>query len=155
MQTTEIIIIIAVIILVGSLSIKFTKKPKEKRYEPIIKETAPSVELELLRLINEYRISQGLNTLQLEVYVSDLAYDHVSYMIEDKKVSHDYFTKRFEASGAENAGEIVATGYLAAKSILAAYLDSPGHKEVLDDARFNWIGISVFKLYNCCILVEY
>ena len=51
-------------------------------------------ESELARLINDYRISIGLNELELSDYVSFKAEDHNLYMIQNNDVSHAKFTER-------------------------------------------------------------
>lgn len=156
MKPIEIIVIVVVVALVLIfLQFKAHKQVRNNLYVPVVKQTPLSVEAELLRLINEYRIANGLDFLQLEQLASDLCREHVEYEEKQQHASHDYFVDRSNRSHALHAGEITAQGYITPKSLLAAYLSSPAHKAILDNPIFNWIGISTIDKYNCCLLTNY
>ncbi len=94
---------------------------------------AKPIEIEILELINEYRITNGLSTLTGNGTVKAVAFTHTDYMIEVDNVSHDNFFVR-KQSLQENANAIrvsenVAYGYTTASSVVNAWINSPGHRE--------------------------
>lgn len=50
-----------------------------------------ATELELLDLVNEYRVSKGLNALQIIEHISHESEEHNQYMIVTNSVNHDGF----------------------------------------------------------------
>ena len=55
---------------------------------------AKTIEIEILDLINDYRLSLGLNTLNDMSLVKSVAYSHTDYMVDNDEVSHDNFYTR-------------------------------------------------------------
>lgn len=94
-------------------------------------ETKP-IEVEILELINNHRLSLGLNPLEDMGLVKSVAYSHTDYMVDNNVVSHDNFFKRSsylkENAGAKSVSENVAYGYTSAQSVVKAWLKSEGHK---------------------------
>jgi len=103
-------------------------------------------EMKLVTLINNYRQSIGLNTLEVINHISYKSEEHNIYMIDNKVVNHDYFQKRsdniIQVLGAERVGENVAYNYVTAESALSAWLKSPSHKENIE-GDYTHFGISV------------
>ena len=103
-------------------------------------------ETELADLINEYRVSLGLNPLHLINHVSYKSEEHNEYMIANKVVNHDLFAQRseniIEVLGAVKVNENVAYNFVSASSVLNAWLNSPGHKANIE-GNFTDFGISV------------
>ncbi|MCL5128463.1 MULTISPECIES: CAP domain-containing protein [unclassified Algibacter] len=95
-----------------------------------------TIEVETLELINDYRLSKGLNPLEDMDIVKSVAYSHTDYMLENNKISHDYFFKRSEYlkshTGAERVSENVAYGYSSAKTLVTAWLESEGHRHNIE-----------------------
>ena len=91
-----------------------------------------SFELEILELINDHRLSVGLNSLQNMDLIKSQAFSHTDYMVEAQEVSHDYFYDRSnflkKNAGAIKVSENVAYGYTSAQSLVNAWLKSDGHK---------------------------
>ena len=103
-------------------------------------------ETQLVTLINDYRVSQGLNALQVVNHISYKSQEHNEYMIDKNVVNHDYFEQRsnniIHVLGAERVGENIAYNYVTAESAMQAWLNSPGHKaNLLGD--YTHFGISV------------
>jgi len=103
-------------------------------------------ELKLITLINNYRESQGLNSLQVINHISYKSEEHNIYMIDNKVVNHNYFQQRvdnlMQLLGAESVAENIAFNYQTAESVLNAWLNSPGHKaNIVGD--FTHFGIAV------------
>ena len=105
-----------------------------------------SDELQLADLINEHRVSLGLNPLQLINHVSYKSEEHNAYMIARKVVNHDLFTQRseniMEVLSAVKVNENVAYNFVTSSSALNSWLNSPGHKANLE-GNFTHFGISI------------
>ncbi|WP_309641418.1 CAP domain-containing protein [Flavobacterium sp.] len=105
-----------------------------------------SDELQLADLINEHRVSLGLNPLQLVNHVSYKSEEHNAYMISRHVVNHDLFAERseniIEVLGAVKVNENVAYNFVSSSSALNAWLNSPGHKANIEGS-FTHFGISI------------
>ncbi|WP_309641420.1 CAP domain-containing protein [Flavobacterium sp.] len=105
-----------------------------------------SDELQLADLINEHRVSLGLNPLQLINHVSYKSEEHNAYMIARQVVNHDLFSERseniIEVLGAVKVNENVAYNFVSSSSALNAWLNSPGHKANIEGS-FTHFGISI------------
>ncbi len=103
-------------------------------------------ELKLVTLINNYRTSIGLNTLQVINHISYKSQEHNIYMIDNNVVNHDYFQQRsnnlIQVLGAEKVGENIAYNYQTAESAISAWLNSPGHKANIE-GDYTHLGISI------------
>jgi uncharacterized protein YkwD len=90
------------------------------------------IEIEIVELINDYRLSIGLNPLNNMDAIKSQAYSHTGYMIEQDNVSHDYFYQRksylVSNVGANIVSENVAYGFTSAESVVNAWLNSDGHR---------------------------
>jgi uncharacterized protein YkwD len=106
---------------------------------------------EILIKINKYRSDQSLGKIEFNKNsATALAVEHCIYMIENGKVSHENFSKRNQALieiGAVKVGENIAFGYTLSSSIVNAWINSPGHKKVLE-GNYNHIGIGVVTSAN-------
>ncbi len=91
---------------------------------------------EILALVNEHRVSQGLSVLKRDQqYASAYAVDHTQYMIDMNQINHNNFSKRSSAMksrGAASVGENVASGYDTAENLVQAWINSPTHKSVME-----------------------
>jgi uncharacterized protein YkwD len=91
---------------------------------------------EILVLINDHRSSLGLDAIYRDQqYASAYAVDHTKYMIDVDGINHDNFNERSEAlkdRGAKKVAENVAYGYSSAEKVVNAWLNSPGHRRVIE-----------------------
>ncbi|GAA4881984.1 CAP domain-containing protein [Flaviramulus aquimarinus] len=91
-----------------------------------------AIEVEILDLINDHRLSLGLNPLIEMSVVKSVAYSHTDYMVDNNIVSHDNFYTRSSYlksnAGAKKVSENVAYGYSSAESVVRAWIKSEGHK---------------------------
>ncbi len=103
-------------------------------------------ELKLVTLINNHRVSMGLNALEVINHISFKSEEHNVYMIDNNVVNHDYFQQRsnnlVQVLGAQRVGENIAYNYQSAESAMYAWLNSPGHKANLE-GDYTHLGISV------------
>ncbi|PWA08859.1 CAP domain-containing protein [Flavobacterium laiguense] len=104
------------------------------------------LELETMALINDYRVSLGLNALEKINHVSFKSEEHDHYMIANNVVNHDDFVSRSEniikALGAKKVSENIAYNYSTAKGAFDAWLKSEGHRENIE-GDFTHFGIAV------------
>ena len=103
-------------------------------------------EVELARVINQYRVSVGKNELQIVNHISFKSQEHNTYMIDNNVVNHDYFDSRAnnikQVLGALVVGENIAYNFSTPASVLNAWLNSPEHKANLD-GDYTHFGISI------------
>jgi uncharacterized protein YkwD len=103
-------------------------------------------ELETMQLINEYRLSIGLNALQIINHISFKCEEHNNYMIANNVVDHNDFVSRSDnmvkVLGAKKVAENVAYNYKTSDAVLKAWLASPGHKENIE-GNFTHFGLAV------------
>lgn len=108
--------------------------------------TYNDTEIETMRLINEYRVSIGLNALERINHISFKCEEHNKYMIANNVVNHNDFTARSSnitsVLGAKKVGENVAYNYKTPEAALKAWLDSQGHRENIE-GDFTHFGLSV------------
>lgn len=95
-----------------------------------------TIEVEILELINNHRLSLGLNPLAEMNIVKSVAYSHTDYMVDNDEVSHHNFYTRSEYlksnAGAKRVSENVAFGYSSAESVVRAWIKSEAHKQNLE-----------------------
>ena len=103
-------------------------------------------ETKLVTLVNNYRVSVGLNPLQVINHISFKSEEHNIYMIDNNVVNHDYFQQRsnnlVQVLGAEKVGENIAYNYQTAESAMSAWLHSSAHKANIE-GDYTHLGISV------------
>ena len=103
-------------------------------------------EIELARVINQYRVSIGKNELQIVNHISFKSQEHNTYMIDNNVVNHDYFDSRANnikhVLGAVVVGENIAYNFSTPASALNAWLNSPGHKANIE-GDYTHFGISI------------
>jgi len=97
---------------------------------------AKIIEIEILELLNDYRLSEGLNPLSNLGVIKSQTFDHTDYMIQNSNISHDNFTSRrnflTQNANANRVSENVAYGYSSASSVVAAWINSDSHREAIE-----------------------
>ncbi|AUC82557.1 CAP domain-containing protein [Lacinutrix sp. Bg11-31] len=119
--------------------------PEEYKLENISVEYT-QLDYEIAELINAYRISQGLNTLNILNAASKEATKHNQYMVNKGVPSHDFFYLRSqnlkESVNAKNVSENVGFGFSNAQSLVDAWINSEGHRQNIENPDFTDFGIS-------------
>jgi len=97
----------------------------------------PELELEVHSLVNNYRMSIGLDTLAWDNRIMEICRGHSANMAKQKvDVGHDGFNDRFNIIqndlDAWSASENVAAGYRTAQSVVDGWLDSRGHRDNIE-----------------------
>lgn len=117
-------------------------------YEPVIeaKITYTPIENNILSIVNDYRFGIGLHKLNRLNIISTVAEVHSNYMAEKGVVNHDNFPERHEIlvnnADAKKVGENVAFGYNSAESVVNAWLNSDGHRKIIENPDYTHFGIS-------------
>jgi uncharacterized protein YkwD len=123
-----------------------TLETAETKVQAVVDYTYSADELETMKLINEYRVSVGLNALEKINHISYKSEEHDYYMIANNTPSHDDFVSRSEniikTLGAKKVGENIAYNYNSPKAAVEAWLNSPAHKENIE-GNFTHFGIAI------------
>ena len=104
--------------------------------ENLVIPEAKTIETQILELINNHRLSLGLNPLGKMDIIKGQAYSHTEHMVIENEVSHDNFFSRSNYlkanAGAITVSENVAYGYTQASSVVNAWLKSDAHRENIE-----------------------
>ena len=114
--------------------------------------SADEYEPRLLKIINDYRISESLVPLEFDRHLCALAQDHCDYMEKKSRLSHKHFKKRFKKSGYTLCVENV--GYFSSQtpsSQLKGWKNSEGHNLNLLNPEIRFAGIGKSGGYACFI----
>lgn len=105
-----------------------------------------ATELETLDLINEYRVSKGLNALEKINYVSKKSEEHNDYMIANNSVNHNDFEARsndiIKVLNAKSVSENIAYNYNSPQGVMNAWLNSEGHRKNIE-GDYTHFGIAI------------
>lgn len=119
--------------------------------ENVVVPETKSIEVQILELINNHRLSKGLNPLKSMTIIKSTAFTHTDYMVDNQKVSHENFFNRSNFlksnAGAKSVSENVAYGYSSAESVVGAWLRSESHKKNLE-GDFTYFDVSAEKDAN-------
>lgn len=106
-----------------------------------------SMESEIISLVNAHRTSLGLTNLSTLNIISGVAAGHNEYMIDAGTISHDNFAQRaqtlMDEAGAKSVGENVAYGYSTAQGVVTGWLNSDGHRKIIENPDYTHFGISM------------
>lgn len=93
-------------------------------------------EQQLFDLINDHRISIGLDALEFSAESYEFALDHNQYMIAQGELSHDNFNARASSiakiTSANFVAENVAKDYMSVEDAMAGWLESNPHKTTIE-----------------------
>ena len=129
---TRIPILVFLVMLSFSCSTDSIDETAEALNKSYIVPKDKTIEIEILELINNHRLSIGLNPLLDMDVIKSQAYSHTEHMVMENEVSHDNFYARSNYlkvnAGAKTVSENVAYGYTRAESVVNAWLRSESHK---------------------------
>ncbi|AEH02498.1 CAP domain-containing protein [Lacinutrix sp. 5H-3-7-4] len=132
MKTVLNLLFIALILVTSTSCSSDSSEEFSNEKEFVVIPESKTIEIEILELINEYRIANGFNSLAPMDAIKGQAFSHSDYMVETNNVSHDNFYSRkaylINNAGAKTVTENVAYGFTNARSVVDAWLNSEGHK---------------------------
>lgn len=109
---------------------------EEELFESTALVNMTTPEEELFNLVNEHRISIGLQALAFSSEAYKYAEEHNVYMITEDKLSHDHFSSRASKLASETnavlVGENVAKDFTTNMATLNGWLNSPAHKSTIE-----------------------
>ncbi|NMH88860.1 CAP domain-containing protein [Flavivirga algicola] len=112
------------------------------------KEMTTDIANDILKLVNEHRLSIGKQILETNVLAEDLAEEHNIFMISQGNIGHENFDSRakqlFDEENAKSVGENVAFKQVSAQQVMTAWLNSDDHRKNIE-GNFSHIGVSVVK----------
>jgi uncharacterized protein YkwD len=146
-KLSNFILLVVIYSIFSSCSADSPEKNNDINSSPIITNfNYNESELETMKLINNYRNSIGLNSLEKINHVSFKSEEHNKYMIANNIVNHNDFVTRSEniikTLRAVKVSENIAYNYRTSQAALNAWLNSPGHKENIV-GNFTHFGISI------------
>ena len=106
--------------------------------EPV--QASPDHESGFVIAVNEARADKGLGALEVDEGLIDAARDWTKEMVEANALAHADDITLGVPPGWTKAGENVGRGESVA-GLMAAFIDSPGHRRNLLDPDFNRIGV--------------
>lgn len=103
---------------------------------------------QILNLINQHRSAMGLTVVASDAeHASAYAVTHTRYMIDLNEINHDNFSVRSAGlinEGATFVGENVAQGYRNAEDVVAAWINSPRHRKIIE-GNYTHCGFGVLQ----------
>jgi uncharacterized protein YkwD len=109
-------------------------------------ENATEIELELLAVVNNHRITLGQPELEFSLVAYEYANEHNNYMISLGDINHHNFSSRASKIssqiGAEFVAENVAKDYDDAAAAFQGWLNSSSHKKTME-GDFTHTAVSV------------
>lgn len=140
-------VLIIACLLISFMSVSCSKDSPEVSETPTANieslKVVKTIEIEVLELINDYRLTKGLTILLQDEQIRTQTYNHTNYMIDNKQASHDNFLIRknylIAYANAERVTENVAYGFSDAQSVFNAWLNSDSHRANIegDHTHFN------------------
>jgi uncharacterized protein YkwD len=128
--------------------INFIKSLFNKKSELVYsytKRTNSQIEIELLDLINVYRIGLDLQILNPNELINDISYRNTQRMLSSG-FNHNGAVERFnEVRKVFNSiyeAEILAKDFTTAKSVLNGWIKSDSHNKQMTKPNINQVGIS-------------
>lgn len=131
--------------IVGGFAIVRYREKKKKKYPFKIRNGNDNIDA-FVGLLNKHRNDNGRTWLLVDDYASMLAYDHVKYMMDGQKVSHDYLGLRrgeLFIKGATNINEIVSGEFSTIETAFRGFKNSPSHNRAMLDDKVDTCGVSV------------
>ncbi len=105
------------------------------------------IEMEILVLVNDYRVKKSMNELVTLNFISSVALTHTLYMVNRGVVSHDNFPERYQNlilyASAKEVGENVAYGHGTAAGVVRGWTTSKKHIVLMEEPDYTHFGISV------------
>lgn len=143
----RVLLLVAIVSTMNSCSPDSSEDPTSSTStQKAMTYTYNSAEIETMTLINDYRVSVGLNALKEINHISYKSEEHDHYMIANNVVNHNDFVSRSEniirILGAKSVSENIAYNYNSPQAALAAWLKSPSHKANIE-GNFTHFGLSI------------
>ena len=145
-KTFYLFFIVAILSITTSCTTDANEKPTQEPSFIVLNYSYSQDELETMAIINKYRESKGLNSLDRINHVSHKSEEHDHYMIANNVVNHDDFVARSEniikVLGAVRVSENIAYNYNTSQAAFDAWMNSPNHRENIE-GNYTHFGLSI------------
>ena len=143
-------IIFLVLILGFCSSCSKTELYEEELTSTTLVSSNSEVEMEIFKLVNNYRKELGLSSLTYKKEAQKYATDHNLYMISKNEINHDDFVKRSSKLSVEinavKVSENVGRNFLTGQDVFDAWLASASHlKNIEGDYSSTAISVKADK----------
>lgn len=126
-------------------------KPKKQRSQEAIEvDTRPAVE-QYMELVNNHRIKLRLQPLTYHLVIEEIAKTHSKGMaLHTRPFGHMGMNQRCRklkrrVGRHTLCGEIVAQGQKNASEVFKAWMKSPKHREIIEQADYTMTGLGIYK----------
>ena len=105
----------------------------------------------IIELSNQERISNGLDPLTANQYLSQAAYNKALDIFHEQRFEHNFNDRRFSAWVREvnykykYVGENLAIDFVSSEGVVNAWTQSPTHYENIINEKFTEIGVAVIE----------
>lgn len=124
-------------------------------------EVLTNEEIDLLELLNQYRVENKLERLKVDAIFHQVALQRTTTMISENNISHAGFALAIQpiVQIGLSAGENIAYGYNSNESVLRAWISSEKHRQNILKETWLYTGISLQeddngRKYYCQIFVK-
>jgi uncharacterized protein YkwD len=114
-----------------------------------------SLEKEIYKVINEYKIKLNKNSVVLDDTLSSQSRVHTTWMVETGLLEHAEYIKA-HGEIIQRTNNIDCTEYQVAKKVLTNFLNSPSHKEIIDEqSRIMGVGVIVEEIGYVWVTIRF
>jgi len=114
-----------------------------------------SLEKEIYKVINEYKIKLNKNSVSLDDTLSSQSRVHTTWMVENNLLEHAEYIKA-HGEIIQRTNNIDCTEYQVAKKVLTNFLNSPSHKEIIDEqSRIMGVGVIVEEIGYVWVTIRF
>ena len=110
-------------------------------------ENSESFVEQLMSLINDYRLEQGLSPLRPAAELEALAVEHSDDMASQRVLTHEGFRTRYARSGSKVCVENLGWNHRTAQALLEGWRQSPSHHRNLLNPKVERVGIAARERY--------
>ena len=116
-----------------------TGRPAQENSEAFVEQ--------LMALVNDYRLAQGLAPLRPAAELLALAVEHSDDMASQHVLTHDGFRARYARSGSKVCVENLGWNHRTAQALLEGWRQSPSHHRNLLNPKVERVGIAARERY--------
>lgn len=108
---------------------------------PAVAAVSDTYESDVITYTNNNRVNDGKVKLKSQSCVDRYAESWASWMAENKTMKHQSMSKILNACDLRMVGENIAYGYSSGKSVVAAWMNSTGHRSNILKSGYRLIGV--------------
>lgn len=137
MRISSLLLALAALLPLGATAA--TSRPAAESSEAFVEQ--------LMALINDYRLEQGLAPLRPAAELLALAVEHSDDMASQHVLTHEGFRTRYARSGSKVCVENLGWNHRTAQALLEGWRQSPSHHRNLLNPKVERVGIAARERY--------